>query len=72
MVHPASVKQEGDDMSLFTHEEVCKDCVFSRWIPAESFWDEKSRFAKCEIHAENQVDSASGTCPSREEEKSDG
>lgn len=55
-------------MSLFTHDEVCKNCIHSQWIPAELFWDKKPRFASCEVSAENEVDSCSGKCPKKEEE----
>lgn len=56
-------------MSLYTHDEVCKGCIFSKWISAEEFWDNKKRFARCTLFAESSVDSSSGECLQKEEKE---
>jgi hypothetical protein len=63
-------------MSLFTHEEVCRDCVHSHWVDGSWFWDKQPRFSRCDQNAENDVDAVSGECrtkvvitPSEDEEK---
>jgi hypothetical protein len=53
-------------MSLYAHEEVCRDCVFARWIPGEEFWNGKPRFARCGLAREEDIDPLRGKCESRQ------
>lgn len=52
-------------MSLFSHEEICQNCIHSHWINGSWFWDNQPRFSRCYKDVESQVDSSRGECKTK-------
>lgn len=49
-------------MSLYDHEEICRDCKHAVWIKGEK----RTAFDYCKLSADDKVSHIDGTCTDRE------
>lgn len=59
-------------MSLYSHEEICRDCEHGQWVDGDKFWDGRPRFMRCRLSLEDGVDHYSGRCSGFRQFTSDG
>ena len=54
-------------MALYSSEEVCIGCKFSRWHHCEYCSTKTKRFCHCWLGSEHEIDHVLGKCPDYEE-----
>lgn len=53
-------------MSLYSLEEICRDCKHSTWHTCKDYYNKETHFCHCKINSEEYVDHLSGSCNVKE------
>jgi hypothetical protein len=66
MIILANIEEKESKMSLYTRDEVCKNCLLSVWHGCVGCYDKDPKFCHCEEGHEASVDCIKGECEEKQ------